>query len=119
MDADVVFTAITLDCVRQSIPDELSFFRDYDARCTISIPGVGEHVSVDFWAPIMAAHLEASGRISECKTEKATLLTLVDCLLETDFADFTNCPQLGDRARQIAEVVAIMRAAMDDVVERN
>jgi hypothetical protein len=99
---DAFWACVELAVARRSLSDSLAFARDYDARRTIRVPGVGEHVSVDFWAPVMAAHLEALGRLDDCETERDILVRLIACLIVSDFEDFTKCPQLGARALELA-----------------
>ncbi len=47
------------------------------------------------------------------------LSTFVDCLLETDFDNFMNCPELGDRSFELAIQLEIFRVAAEEAVDRN
>ncbi len=116
---DTFWACVEIAIARRSLPDSLAFARDYDARRTIRVPGVGEHVSVDFWAPVMAAYLESRDGLADCKTERDILVRLIGCLLITDFEDCSNCEQLGARALELAIAVETLRAALDDAVARN
>ena len=102
---DAKYACFHLDAVRLLLPDRFARVRDYDVQQTIPVPGVGEHVSVDFWSPVMAAHMEVQGKLeklAECVTDNELLAALIDCLLESDSEDFTNAPELGERSRELA-----------------
>lgn len=116
---DALLACSALDIVRRHIPDKLALFRDCDARRTIALPGIGSHVSVDFWAPIMVAHLEAEGRLDACEDDADVLVTLIECLLQTDFADLSKCPQLRRRSLEIAIEIETLRHVLRRHTERN
>lgn len=115
LQACVYFTA-----ERPKLPHALAPFLAVDMKTPITVrctDAVGE-VVVDLLPPMLAALLEAAGRLDECDDAEDLSAALTECLL-SDFPETMSREQLGVRSHELAVEMLNLGVKLKQARENN